>query len=123
MFIGDSLQGFWVLMRNYVLAPISEEFVFRSCLVRLWVAASFPMYIIIFVSPFCFALAHTHHFVEHVRKTGRKQTALVQVAFQVFYTSLFGMYSNFLLLRTGSTLAVILVHTFCNHQGFPDVAF
>jgi len=113
----------WVALRNYVLAPFTEEFVFRACLVRLWVAASFPMGSIIFLSPFCFAMAHAHHFIEHVRKTGNKKTALTQVAFQVFYTSLFGMYSNFLLLRTGSTVAVILTHTFCNHQGFPNVGF
>lgn len=113
----------WVALRNYVLAPFTEEFVFRACLVRLWVAASFPMWTIIALSPFCFAMAHAHHFIEHMRKTGNKKTALTQVLFQVFYTSLFGMYSNFLLLRTGSTVAVILTHTFCNHQGFPNVGF
>eukprot|EP00931_Biecheleriopsis_adriatica_P023925 TRINITY_DN15004_c0_g1_i1.p1 TRINITY_DN15004_c0_g1~~TRINITY_DN15004_c0_g1_i1.p1 ORF type:complete len:315 (+),score=51.98 TRINITY_DN15004_c0_g1_i1:60-1004(+) len=116
-------QSAWVAARNYALAPLTEEFVFRACLVRLWVAASMPMLAIIFCSPFFFALAHTHHFIEHVRKTRSKQQALIQVAFQVFYTSLFGMYSNFLLLRTGSTLAVVLAHSFCNHQGFPDLAF
>lgn len=115
--------GFWVVMRNLVLAPITEELVFRACLVRLWVSASMPIKTIIFCSPFCFALAHTHHFIEHVRRTRSKKQALLQVLFQVFYTSLFGMYSNFLLIRTGSLIAVILAHTFCNHQGFPDIAF
>lgn len=119
----DMDVGTWVALRNYVLAPFTEEFVFRACLVRLWVAAGFPKSVIIFVSPLCFAMAHAHHFIEHVKKTARKRTALLQVAFQVFYTSLFGMYSNFLLLRTGSTVALILTHSFCNHQGFPDVAF
>ncbi|CAK8990749.1 unnamed protein product [Durusdinium trenchii] len=115
--------GFWVLTRNLILAPITEELVFRACLVRLWVSASFPLRTIIFCSPFCFALAHTHHFIEHVRRTKSKKTALLQVLFQVFYTSLFGIYSNFLLIRTGSLIAVILAHTFCNHQGFPDITF
>mmetsp|Transcript_107726 Transcript_107726/g.214064 ORF Transcript_107726/g.214064 Transcript_107726/m.214064 type:complete len:300 (+) Transcript_107726:56-955(+) len=114
--------GTWIALRNLLFAPFTEEFVFRACLVRLWVAASFPTAAVIFCSPFCFAIAHAHHFIEHVRRTGHKQTALMQVAFQVFYTSLFGMYCNFLLLRTGSTLAVILTHSFCNHQGFPDLS-
>eukprot|EP00435_Cladocopium_sp_Y103_P013383 s4875_g3.t1 len=118
-----SATSFWVLMRNLVLAPITEELVFRACLVRLWVSASIPTKTIIFCSPFCFALAHTHHFIEHVRRTRSKKQALLQVLFQVFYTSLFGMYSNFLLIRTGSLIAVIMAHTFCNHQGFPDIAF
>merc|ERR1712137_429149 len=48
--------------------------------------------------------------------------ALVTVLFQVFYTSVFGMYVNFLLIRTGSTIAVSLTHSFCNHQGFPDLS-
>ncbi|CAJ1434496.1 unnamed protein product [Effrenium voratum] len=122
LFLANGL-GFWVITRNLVLAPITEEFVFRGCLVRLWVSAGLPLMATIFCSPFCFALAHAHHFVEHVRRTRSKKQALAQVLFQVFYTSLFGMYSNFLLIRTGSLLAVILAHAFCNHQGFPDVGF
>jgi len=112
----------WVTLRNHVLAPVAEEFVFRACLVRLWVGAGFPPGAIIVFSPFCFALAHVHHFLELIRRQDRK-TALLQVIFQVFYTSLFGMYSTLLLMRTGSTAAVILAHSFCNHQGFPDLSF
>lgn len=115
--------GAWVALRNYVIAPLYEEFVFRACLVRLWVAAGFPKPMIIFCCPFWFAMAHAHHFIEHVRRLKSKTEALKQIAFQVFYTSLFGMYSNFLLLRTGCTVAVILTHSFCNHQGFPDISF
>lgn len=122
-FVSWPVGGRWVAMRNYVLAPFTEEFVFRACLVRIWVAAGFPAGAIIFLSPFCFALAHAHHFVEHFRRCGDKHLALAQVKFQVFYTSLFGMYSNFLLLRTGSTPALVLAHSFCNHQGFPDLGF
>lgn len=115
--------GPWVALRNFVLAPLSEEFVFRACLVRLCVGASFPKAAIIICAPFCFAMAHTHHFIELVRRFKDKKAALLQVAFQVFYTSLFGAYCNFLLLRTGCTPAVILCHTFCNHQGFPELGF
>lgn len=116
-------QDYWISLRNWVLAPIAEEFLFRACLIRLWVGAGFPPANIVLYSPICFALAHVHHFVEHVRRTRSKKEALLQVAFQVFYTSLFGMYSSFLLVRTGSIVAVILTHTFCNHQGFPDLGF
>lgn len=115
--------GPWVAARNYVLAPISEEFVFRACLVRLWLGADFPRAAIILVSPLCFGLAHAHHFMEQVRRGQDKVTAAQTTAFQVCYTWLFGMFCNFLLLRTGSTLAVILTHAFCNHQGFPDLGF
>eukprot|EP00928_Gymnodinium_smaydae_P004497 TRINITY_DN11522_c0_g1_i3.p1 TRINITY_DN11522_c0_g1~~TRINITY_DN11522_c0_g1_i3.p1 ORF type:complete len:300 (+),score=62.61 TRINITY_DN11522_c0_g1_i3:91-990(+) len=113
----------WRTLRDIVMAPLVEEIVFRACLVRLWDSALISKGIIIFCSPLCFALAHTHHFVEHVRRYEDKSVALMQVAFQVFYTSLFGMYTTFLLLRTGSTVAVVLTHGFCNHQGFPDILF
>lgn len=39
--------------------------------------------------------------------------------FQFGYTTLFGAYAIFLYLRTGSLLAVILVHAFCNWMGLP----
>lgn len=139
----------WVHLRNYVMAPITEEFVFRACLLRLCVSAMFPVWAILVCSPACFALAHAHHFFEHIRKAraqghayqsanaplhAQKQNAnvyvwravkraVLEVTFQIFYTSLFGVYSCFLLLRTGSTVAVILAHSFCNFQGFPDLSF
>lgn len=137
--------GTWICVRNLLMAPVTEEFVFRACLARLWAAASISHTVIIFCGPFFFALAHAHHFLEHLRKSrrgstvwpgarpahGRRQPyfdqhvmkALTIILFQIFYTSLFGAYASFLLLRTGSTIAVILAHTFCNHQGFPDFSF
>jgi prenyl protein peptidase len=39
--------------------------------------------------------------------------------FQLAYTTLFGAYATFLYLRTGSLLAVVLVHAFCNWMGLP----
>jgi prenyl protein peptidase len=38
---------------------------------------------------------------------------------QFTYTTLFGGYVTFIYLRTGSLLAVVLVHVFCNWMGFP----
>merc|ERR1712039_677675 len=110
-------------LRDEVMAPATEEFVFRACLVRLWDSAGFAPALIICGCPWCFAFAHAHHFAEHVRQREDKRVALVQVAIQVAYTSVFGAYVTFLLLRTGSTVAVVLVHSFCNRQGFPDLGF
>lgn len=109
-----------VVLRDWLLAPLTEEFFFRTCLVRLWDSAGLPALFIAVGGPWFFALAHSHHFLEHVRRNDDKRLALAQVGFQVFYTSLFGMYASFLLLRTSSTVAVFLAHAFCNHQGFPD---
>ena len=113
----------WIAARNYLMAPITEEFVFRACIVRFWVAASIPSTAIVVLSPLTFGLAHVHHYLEKVRNGESRKSALQGQAFQGCYTTLFGMYGTFLLLRTGSTTAVTLIHTFCNHHGFPDLSF
>mmetsp|Transcript_28111 Transcript_28111/g.78778 ORF Transcript_28111/g.78778 Transcript_28111/m.78778 type:complete len:159 (-) Transcript_28111:33-509(-) len=110
-------------MRDEVVAPLTEEFVFRACCARLWDGASFPAPLIIAGLPLCFGLAHAHHFAEHMRRLENKRLAAAQVAFQLLYTSIFGAYATFLLLRTGSAIAVFLVHAFCNHMGVPDLGF
>lgn len=46
-------------------------------------------------------------------------TAL-QVAGQAVYTTLFGAYVTWLLIRTGSLVAPVVVHMLCNVLGFPD---
>ena len=40
--------------------------------------------------------------------------------FQFTYTTVFGMYSSYLFVRTGHFTAPFLVHAFCNFMGFPD---
>lgn len=45
--------------------------------------------------------------------------ALLRSVFQFTYTTMFGWYATFVYLRTGSLLAVILAHTFCNWCGLP----
>jgi len=77
----------------------------------------------IFLSPVIFGLAHFHHFYEfrlthaHVPVTAAVARSVLQLA----YTTLFGAYATFLFLRTGSLLAICLVHAFCNCMGLPRV--
>lgn len=75
----------------------------------------------IFLSPVIFGLAHFHHFYEF-RVTHPHEpvvAALLRSLFQLTYTSLFGAYATFLFLRTGSLLAIFVVHAFCNVMGLP----
>lgn len=75
----------------------------------------------VFLSPVIFGLAHLHHFYEfrishpHVPVS----TSVLRSLLQLTYTSLFGAYATFLFLRTGSLLAITVVHAFCNCMGFP----
>ncbi|KAH8156449.1 hypothetical protein CIB48_g11797, partial [Xylaria polymorpha] len=75
----------------------------------------------IFLSPVIFGLAHFHHFYEF-RVTHPHEPVvmgLLRSLLQFSYTSLFGAYATFLFLRTGSLLAIFVVHAFCNIMGLP----
>jgi prenyl protein peptidase len=103
--------------------PITEECLFRSAAVPLLLLAGSSLTRVILLSPLVFGLAHLHHFYEF-RVTHPDVSLPLAVArslLQLSYTSLFGIYATFLHLRTGSLLAVIIVHTFCNSMGLPRV--
>ncbi|OWZ16332.1 Prenyl protein protease [Phytophthora megakarya] len=110
-------------LRTYVLGPLTEEFVFRSCMVPLLVCAEFTVKQIVLGSPLMFGAAHLHHFMEYVRHGRSPKDAALTVGFQLVYTSLFGAYATFIFLRTGHFASIFLVHVFCNVMGFPDLSF
>ncbi|CAH0473285.1 unnamed protein product [Peronospora belbahrii] len=110
-------------LRTYILGPLTEEFVFRSCMVPLLVCANFTVKQIILGSPLMFGAAHLHHFMEYVRHGRSLKDAALTVGFQLIYTSLFGAYATFIFLRTGHFASIFLVHVFCNVMGFPDISF
>ncbi|KAG3119225.1 hypothetical protein PI124_g2946 [Phytophthora idaei] len=110
-------------LRTYVLGPLTEEFVFRSCMVPLLVCAEFTVKQIVLGSPLMFGAAHLHHFMEYVRHGRSPKDAVLTVGFQLLYTSLFGAYATFIFLRTGHFASIFLVHIFCNVMGFPDLSF
>jgi prenyl protein peptidase len=76
---------------------------------------------IIFGTPIIFGLAHIHHFYEFriTHPNTPIGAAVIRSLFQLGYTTLFGSYATFLYLRTGSLLAAIFVHSFCNWMGLP----
>ncbi len=45
---------------------------------------------------------------------------MLQTAIQFAYTTIFGWYATFLLLRTGHLAACMTAHAFCNRMGFPN---
>lgn len=77
----------------------------------------------VFLSPLVFGLAHLHHFYEF-RITHPQvpvMFGLLRSLMQLGYTTLFGAYATFLFLRSGSLIAVFVVHAFCNCMGLPRV--
>ncbi|KAH8386110.1 hypothetical protein KR200_005328 [Drosophila serrata] len=108
----------WV--RNHVMAPLSEEFVFRACMMPLILQSFSPM-VAVFITPLFFGVAHLHHIAERLSLGVELSTALLIGLFQFTYTTLFGFYSAYLFARTGHLVAPFLVHAFCNHMGLPDI--
>jgi prenyl protein peptidase len=106
----------WV--RNHIVAPLSEEFTFRACMLPLLLQSFSPMTSIL-ITPTFFGVAHLHHMIERLRSGMDKRTAIIISFFQFFYTSVFGIYSAYLFVRTGHFVAPFIAHAFCNHMGFP----
>jgi len=77
------------------------------------------------VSPALYLLyllaAHLHH-ARELYKTGYYSLSSVMLTtfFQAFYTTLFGILSSFLFLRTGHLTSAVVSHALCNVMGFPD---
>lgn len=101
--------------------PLTEEMLFRSASVPLLLCARMSLTQTIFLSPLIFGLAHVHHFYEFRLAHPRVPlvAAVARSVLQLAYTSLFGGYATFLFLRSGSLLAIVLVHAFCNSMGLP----
>ncbi|KAI0307189.1 hypothetical protein B0F90DRAFT_1807853 [Multifurca ochricompacta] len=115
----------WVSVRNYVVGPISEELVWRSCLICVYRLAGASNVFTIFFTPVSFGSAHLHHVWEtynvHGRTTQALRHAILLTLFQFAYTTLFGFHSAFLFLRTSSLLPSVSAHIFCNIMGFPQL--
>ena len=108
-----------IAFRNFVAAPFAEEFVFRACLVPV-LAPSLGELWTILLCPLFFGLAHLHHIVEWAQNGGETLTnVLVGLLVQVGYTSLFGMFSAFLFVRSGHLVSPVLAHSYCNLLGLP----
>ncbi|KAJ8723832.1 hypothetical protein PYW07_007812 [Mythimna separata] len=110
-----------VWVRNHFMAPLSEEWVFRACMIPLLIQCVDPM-TAVFAGPLLFGIAHFHHMFEQMKAGFEFKTALMISTFQFMYTSLFGAYSAYLFVRTGHFVAPLVAHMFCNHMGFPNFA-
>ncbi|KAJ5249003.1 hypothetical protein N7468_000454 [Penicillium chermesinum] len=109
-----TLLGWWP-------APVTEEIVFRSAIISLHILANLSPDKIVLVTPLYFGIGHIHHFYEF-RLTNPDTpllVALLGTLFHFTYATLFGCFVTFVYLRTGSVVAVILIHSFCNWCGLP----
>lgn len=121
----------WVTLRNLVVAPFTEEVVFRACMVPVLEAAlgerKMPARTLVtavsVVAPLFFGFAHVHHAALKLRQGQSLSQVLLATTFQFAYTSIFGAYLSYVYLRTRCLTAIVLCHAFCNAMGLPDLSF
>jgi prenyl protein peptidase len=99
--------------RNIIVAPLAEEYVFRSCIVPIFIQQGWSRWATVAVAPWMFSAAHLHHILKNQR--------WLPTLFQMTYTALFGAISTYLFVCTGSVYAPAIAHCFCNYMGFPDI--
>jgi len=109
----------WIFWRNYIVAPFTEEFTFRACMLPILLDRYSTKSVVLF-SPMLFGIAHFHHMIERVKSGQSFRSAFLISSFQFTYTTIFGIYSAFLFVQTGHLAACVIVHAFCNFMGFPD---
>ena len=109
-----------VIAKLLFTAPVTEEIVYRSCLVPL-LSNYYTKPQLTWRLPLFFGLAHTHHLYERIfiLKYGVIKS-LAMTILQFTYTYLFGAISTKFYCHSNSLPAVILMHSFCNLLGFPD---
>ncbi|XP_072840505.2 CAAX prenyl protease 2 isoform X1 [Pogona vitticeps] len=120
--------GFWLLcltdmrwLRNQIIAPFTEELVFRACMLPMLIPCT-GLGPAIFTCPLFFGVAHFHHVIEQLRfRQGSTASIFLSAVFQFSYTAVFGAYTAFIFIRTGHLIGPVLCHSFCNYVGFPAV--
>ncbi|KAJ6453443.1 hypothetical protein C8R47DRAFT_924400, partial [Mycena vitilis] len=115
----------WVGFRNYFWGRLTEEVVFRACVLAVYAMGGAARWKMIVFAPLVFGLAHVHHAWEVYNRLCRTRyaakQALLSSLFQTAYTTLFGAHASFLFLRTSSLIPPLTAHIFCNIMGIPQM--
>ncbi|KAI3634090.1 hypothetical protein MIR68_007694 [Amoeboaphelidium protococcarum] len=117
-------QSWLLILRNFVIAPTVEEFIYRVCITYLLQRDGFTNMQIILLAPQFFGFSHLHHLFGKLRVAKSRSEAINAVlgtVLQYAYTSVFGMIASQLYLRTQSFITICVVHSMYNIIGFPDI--
>lgn len=63
-------------LRNHIVAPLSEEFTFRACMLPLLLQTFKPSTAVL-ITPLFFGVAHFHHMAERLRAGMEKKTVII----------------------------------------------
>jgi membrane protease YdiL (CAAX protease family) len=101
-----------------LFAPFAEEFLYRGCFVTYLIESGYSTRQRILLAPLVFGLSH-FHFLIFGEKT---MQLIVAVCFQGAFTYVFGIYSGYIFIQTHSIWPSIILHSYCNLLGFPQLS-
>jgi prenyl protein peptidase len=127
-------------VKTIFFAPVFEEFIYRSCLINIFIEAGiYSPSTCVLVVPFFFAISHLHHVFQQQRQQRKLRNwlkddnmtippdqwvsirkSLLIALFKLSYTNIFGIYSGYVYIKTGSLWPAIVLHSHCNFFGFPS---
>lgn len=101
-------------LRNYLLAPFSEELNYRFILLKI-LRPAFSQSTACLISSFLFGVSHFHHLIN-----SDLDLAFVSVLHQFVFTFLFALFSSAMYLKSGYLLTPIILHSICNFLCLPN---
>lgn len=113
----------WQASRDLLIAPLAEEIIFRVCIITPFLySGKIGIGGICWIAPLFFGLAHFHHAIQKLKGGAKWQHVCFETLFQFTYTTLFGAYASYCFIKFGSLVDIVLLHTFCNFMGLPNVS-
>lgn len=119
--VWDARRGL-VTMRDYVCAPLCEEFCFRACVLATMRGAGASAASASAASALVFAGAHAHHYVGMRARGASVKQAFRACRAQMTFTAVFGVMACRVFSRTESLAATTACHSACNLIGAPSAA-
>lgn len=120
--IKRTFPNVWQSSRDFIVAPFAEELIFRVCMIPPFLHnGQLSITQICWIVPIFFGFAHVHHAIRKLREGMPIQGVILATMAQFTYTTLFGAYVSYIYIKSGSLLAIALVHSFCNFMGLPNV--
>lgn len=111
--------NYWTAMRDFVHAPVVEEFVFRACAWATMRGSGASARATGAWSTALFAAAHAHHYFGMRARGVSAKAAFRATAAQLTFTAAFGAMAMGLFARTRSLAGVVAMHAACNVIGAP----
>lgn len=103
-----------IKLRNYFLAPLSEELSYRFILLKI-LQPCFSQFNSCLISSLLFGLSHFHHYV-----LGRSSDDFIRSFVQFTYSFLFGLFAASMYLRSTYLITAVILHSICNLIGVPN---